>query len=242
VTSLFISDLHLHPDRPAATSAFKNFLATEARDAKVLYILGDLFEAWFGDDNLCAHDRDVISALAELTQSGTPCFFMHGNRDFMIGPQFAAESGVDILYDPTLIYVGGESVLISHGDFLCTDDVSYQRYRKIVRNPVLQRLAMAMPLQFRAWIGTIIRRKSIASADYKRPEILDVNEDTVRLTLRNYGVEKMIHGHTHRPAIHEFDMNGRAAQRIVLGDWYDHGSVLAWDDAGPKLETRAFSI
>ena len=240
MTTLFISDLHLHPERPAADAAFIRFLETEARDAAALYILGDLFEVWIGDDDIDDHARKIIAALRNLSDNGTPCYFMAGNRDFMIGEAFAEQAGIELLYDPTLIYVAGESVLISHGDFLCTDDASYQRYRRFVRNPRNQRIAMAFPAFCRAWLGRRIRSKSIANAERKQPEIQDVNAQAVLSALRSYGVVTLLHGHTHRPAIHDFDLDGRAAQRIVLGDWYEQGSVLRWDASGPSLATLAF--
>lgn len=240
MTTLFISDLHLHPDRPAAGAAFMQFLETDARQADALYILGDLFEAWVGDDDIDEHDQQIISCLRQLTDAGTPCYFMHGNRDFMIGANFANAAGIKLLYDPTLIYVGGRSVLISHGDFMCTDDESYQRYRKLARNPGYQRIAMAFPAFCRTWLGKRIRKISIANAQVKRPEIQDVNTNAVRKTLLDYGVQTMVHGHTHRPAIHDFDLDGTPAQRIVLGDWYEQGSVLRWDTSGPRLSSLAF--
>ena len=240
MTSLFISDLHLHPDRPEAGAAFIRFLETDARHAQALYILGDLFEIWIGDDDIDAHAQQIIASLRKLTDTGMPCFFMHGNRDFMIGAEFAQACGIELLYDPTLIYVGGRSVLISHGDFMCTDDASYQRYRKFVRNPRNQRISMAFPTFCRTWLGRRIRRKSVANAKLKRPEIQDVNEQAVHNTLHNYGVHTMIHGHTHRPGIHDFDLDGTPAQRIVLGDWYEQGSVLSWNSDGPQLNSLAF--
>ncbi len=240
MTTLFISDLHLHQDRPDAGAAFKRFLETDARQADALYILGDLFEIWVGDDDIDEHDQEIIRCLHQLTHAGTPCYFMHGNRDFMIGSEFALLSGIELLYDPTLIYVGGRSVLISHGDFMCTDDKSYQRYRKFVRNPRNQRISMAFPAACRTWLGNRIRKKSIANGRTKPPEIQDVNAQAVRAAMLDYGVQTIIHGHTHRPAIHDISLDGTPAQRIVLGDWYEQGSILNWGSNGPRLSALPF--
>jgi UDP-2,3-diacylglucosamine hydrolase len=243
MATLFISDLHLHANRPAATDAFIGFLENDARGADALYILGDLYEIWFGDDQADAHDRRVTAALAEFTRTGVPCFFLRGNRDYMIGTEWAADAGVTLLPGPTLIYVGGESVLVSHGDELCTDDVSYQRYRNYAQNPAVQRRAMLLPAFLRHWIGNRIRNRSIANAKHnrKRPEITDVNEQAVMHALRSYAVLNLLHGHTHRPAIHELDLDGESARRIVLGDWYEQASILSWDESGPQLRSLAFA-
>jgi len=240
VTTLFISDLHLDSSRPAATDGFLRFLKREAAGCTSLYILGDLFEYWIGDNELNPHDRQVIAALSEFTKSGTRCFVMHGNRDFLLGEQFCRESGATLLPDPTLIYVGGESVLISHGDYLCTDDVSYQRFRKIVRDPRFKTLYSKLPLKFKQSLAKKARKKSSSSYELKPPEILDVNQRAVEQALTQFNVTTMLHGHTHRPAIHEFRLANRACKRIVLGDWYKEGSVLRWAENGPQLASLQF--
>ena len=240
MNTLFISDLHLDASRPAVTDAFLNFLQTTATEADTLYILGDLFEVWYGDDHGDAHYTRVTEALAELASSGTRCFFMVGNRDFIIGRDFLAASGLMLLPDPTLIYVGNDSVLLSHGDMLCTDDLAYQRFRRIIRNPYLQALYNALPRSARHGIANKMRSESSAAYEQKGPEIMDVNQHAVELLLRDFKVHTLLHGHTHRPGINNFELDGKPARRIVLGDWYEQGSVLGWDENGLQLETLNF--
>jgi len=240
VLVLFISDLHLDASRPSATDAFHRFLRQDARKADRLYILGDLFEYWVSDGDQNPHHRGVIAALAELTASGVSCYIMHGNRDFMLGKQFEQDTGATLLYDPTLIYAGGKSVLISHGDALCTDDIAYQRFRKIVRIHWLQQIYHSLPFALQSRIFAKTRRASMNKLSDKPPEILDVNPQAVIDSLKRYEVDTLLHGHTHRPAIHHFEIDGRAMTRIVLGDWYESGSVLSWDDAGPRLSSLDF--
>jgi len=240
MTTLFISDLHLDASRPRATQAFLKFLEDDAPSAQALYVLGDLFEVWVGDDDPDPHHREIAAALASLSSKGTRCYFIHGNRDFLIGQRFLAASKLRLLNDPTLIYVGGESVLISHGDILCTDDLSYQRYRRIVRSPLMLTLVNSLPLWARRRLASKARQKSTASYAFKRPEILDVNQAAVVTALAEYNVSTLLHGHTHRPAIHEMTLDGLPARRIALGDWYEAGSVLSWDVNGPQLNTLSF--
>jgi UDP-2,3-diacylglucosamine hydrolase len=240
MTTLFISDLHLDASRPRATRAFLKFLEDDAPSAQALYILGDLFEVWVGDDDPDPHHREIAAALASLSRKGTRCYFIHGNRDFLIGQRFLAASKLRLLNDPTLIYVGGESVLISHGDILCTDDLSYQRYRRIVRSPLMLTLVNRLPLWAKRRLASKARQKSTASYAFKPPEILDVNQAAVVTALAEYKVSTLLHGHTHRPAIHEMTLQGLPARRIVLGDWYEAGSVLSWDVNGPQLNTLSF--
>jgi len=236
VATLFVSDLHLDGSRPAATDAFLNFLNNEAVSADAVYILGDLFEFWIGDDDPDSEYGRVTAALAKLTATGVRCHIMHGNRDFMLGRAFFKASGTIFLHDPTLIYVGGQSVLLSHGDVLCTDDIGYQRFRRIVRNPVVQKIYNSMPFSWRQRITLKIRGSSKANYGSKPPEILDVNQQAVEHFLREYGVRTLLHGHTHRPAIHRFSMDDQETTRIVLGDWYGRSSVLKWDSNGPELQ------
>ena len=241
MATLFISDLHLDGSRPSAQNAFLRFLAEEAINADALYILGDLFEFWIGDDDPDPHYRKVTNALAKLTSSGVRCHIMHGNRDFMLGPDFFRESGTIFLHDPSLIFVGGESVLLSHGDVLCTDDKSYQRYRRLVRHPLAQQMYNALPFRWRQRITMKIRGNSMAQYGSRPVEILDVNQQAVEDFLRGYRVNKLLHGHTHRPAFHSFDLDGKKAVRMVLGDWYESASVLRWDRNGPQLQCTDFS-
>jgi UDP-2,3-diacylglucosamine hydrolase len=240
--TLFISDLHLDGERPDITSQFLDFLEREARPAHALYILGDLFEAWIGDDDPDPDKRRVIAALRSLTQGGVPVYFIHGNRDFLIGRRFAAETGVTLLPDPTLIQVYGQKVLLMHGDTLCIDDPDYQRLRRIVRNPLVQFIMRRLTLGQRLKLAARMRAGSkahIESMDKAAPQIMDVNQNEVRRTFEQQRVDVIVHGHTHRPAIHKVQLNNRTVTRIVLGDWYEQGSVLRWNRRGFELD--AFS-
>jgi UDP-2,3-diacylglucosamine hydrolase len=237
VTTLFISDLHLEDDRPDIADQFLRFLETEALQADALYILGDLFESWVGDDDPNEHYQWIKQALYKLTKKGVPVFFMHGNRDFMIGEAFAGETGVTILPDPHVATIHGDQVLLSHGDAYCTDDLEYQAFRKMSRDPQWQAMMLAKSLEERLAFAAQARQASKARGGTMSEEIMDVNADAIDAALREASVQIMLHGHTHRPAIHELSVDGTAAQRIVLGDWYEQGSVLRWDDDGPVLAT-----
>lgn len=242
MTTLLISDLHLDGERPDITAQFLDFLAHEARGAQALYILGDLFEAWIGDDDPDPDKRRVISALRALTQGGVPGYLIHGNRDFLIGKRFCEETGVRMLADGTIVTLYGRRVLLMHGDTLCIDDPAYQRLRRIVRNPVVQFVLRRLSLRQRQRLAERMRAGSkahIASMDKAAPQIMDVNQDEVLRTLQRYQVDCIVHGHTHRPAIHEIKLDGHTATRIVLGDWYEQGSVLRWDERGYQLATLA---
>jgi UDP-2,3-diacylglucosamine hydrolase len=235
VATLFISDLHLDPARPDITSQALAFLACEASGADALYILGDLFDAWIGDDDPEPEKQRVIAALKKLTDAGLPCYFMRGNRDFLIGDGFAAASGCTLLEDPTVIELHGRRVLLMHGDTLCTDDKEYQAFRAMVRDPDWQRAMLARPLPERLAIARQLRETSAVRTAGKSEEIMDVNEEAVRVAMRAHGIHTLLHGHTHRPAVHQFDLDGHDAERIVLGDWYMQGSVLSWDTEGYDL-------
>lgn len=238
MTTLFISDLHLDGTRPDITAQFLAFLEREARGAQALYILGDLFEAWIGDDDPDPDKRRVVEGLRAVTSAGVKTFLIHGNRDFLIGRRFCQETGIELLVDGTVIDLYGRRVLLMHGDLLCIDDHAYQRLRRIVRNPVVQFVMRRLTLRQRQKLAERMRagsKQHIASMDMAAPDIMDVNQDEVRRTLARYGVDCMIHGHTHRPAVHELQVDGHAAVRIVLGDWYEQGSVLRWDERGFDL-------
>jgi UDP-2,3-diacylglucosamine hydrolase len=238
VTTLFISDLHLDGTRPDITSQFLDFLHGEARTAQRIYILGDLFEAWIGDDDPDPDKARVREALRALTRSGVACFLMHGNRDFLIGKRFAAATGTQLIDDGTVVDLYGRKVLLMHGDTLCIDDHAYQRLRRIVRNPLVQWVLRRLSLPQRQQLAARMRAGSkahIESVDRSASYIMDVNQQAVIDTLRRYPVDCLIHGHTHRPAIHDIEVDGRHATRIVLGDWYDQGSVLRWDERGYEL-------
>jgi len=234
MTTLFISDLHLEADRPEIGEQFLAFL-DEAKDAKALYILGDLFEAWVGDDDPDEYYAMIRKSLRALVDGGVPVYFMHGNRDFMIGEKFAAETGVTILPDPCPTEFYGKQVLLSHGDALCIDDVEYQQARAMTRNPAWQAAILAKPLEERLAIATHARAQSAARHATLDEDITDVNAEEVRKTISEHGVDILLHGHTHRPGIHEVKVDDRIARRIVLGDWYDQGSVLRWDEDGLVL-------
>lgn len=236
MTTLFISDLHLEAGRPEIGVQFLDFLSGEARDADTLYILGDLFEVWLGDDDPNPYYAGMKAAIRELVDSGIPVFFMHGNRDFMIGDEFATDTGVTILQDPELIDLHGEKVLLSHGDALCTDDVEYQRFRAMTRNPEWQAMMLAKTIQERIAHALEARQGSVEHGKSLDDEITDVNQGAVEALIRKHGVDILLHGHTHRPAIHEVRLGDRTATRIVLGDWFEQGSVVRWDEDGPRLE------
>ena len=235
MTTLFVSDLHLDASRPQVTNCFIRFLQQTAGDAEALYILGDLFEVWFGDDDPAPDHRAVATALKSLATSGTPCYLTRGNRDFLIGRRYAAECGLQLLDERTVIELGGERVLLLHGDELCTDDSGYQRFRRIVRSKLARRLFFLLPLGLRRRIADRLRQSSMETV--KPDSITDVNAAEVRTTMDDAGVRVLIHGHTHRPAIHQLQVRGQPAVRIVLGDWYTQGSVLRWTDSGPELKT-----
>ena len=238
MATLFISDLHLSAERPDITTLFIQFLNNEARQAEALYILGDLFEAWLGDDMVLPEYADAIAAMKALSDSGVPVFIMHGNRDFLLGETFTAMSGATLLDDPSRIDLYGAPTLLLHGDTLCTDDVKYQKFRAMVRNPAWQQQMLALSPQERLKLAKEYREMSQAETGNKAEDIMDVNQHTLEQVMQTEGIYRMIHGHTHRPAIHEFKIDSQAAQRIVLGDWYEQGSVLVCDDKGCKLQER----
>jgi len=227
MTVLFISDLHLDESRPQIIALFEEFLRSEARSAEALYILGDLFESWIGDDDDSDLANRVAEALAELTRSGTAVYFMHGNRDFLLGAAYAQRAGITLLGDPTIIEIGGERTLLMHGDTLCTDDVEYQKFRTIVRDPTWQQAFLAKSLDERRAFAAQARGESRRHTAAAKPEIMDVNPVAVAAAMREHGVRRLIHGHTHRPATHRFGLDGRGAERIVLGDWYEQSSVVS---------------
>ncbi len=239
MNTLFISDLHLDAERPAGIARFLCFLGQETPTTEALYILGDLFEAWIGDDVTDAEYKPVIDALADLKRRGVPCYFMHGNRDFLIGARFAAATGCRLLADYEVVEIAGERVLLTHGDLLCTDDKPYMALRALVRDPDWQREFLGKPIDERRAIANDMRDRSRNAIAEKPPEIMDVNQQTVEAVMQTYGVNLLLHGHTHRPGIHRFLLNGSKATRIVLGAWYEQGSAVRWDTTGFRLETLA---
>jgi UDP-2,3-diacylglucosamine hydrolase len=233
MTVLFISDLHLCRSRPAATRLFLDFLAGPARQAQALYILGDLFEYWAGDDDLVdPFNAEICAALRRLADAGTSTFFMAGNRDFLVGDAFAKAAGLALLPDPCIADLGGTPTLLMHGDTLCADDEAYARFRAQVRSPEWQRSFLALPLSERKSQIEALRQESEAQKRIKPMQIMDVNPQVVMQALREHGCQRLIHGHTHRPAHHLIDLDGRRCERWVLPDWYETGGYLACDATG----------
>ncbi|HEX9207542.1 MAG TPA: UDP-2,3-diacylglucosamine diphosphatase [Steroidobacteraceae bacterium] len=235
--TLLVSDLHLDGSAPGIARQFLSFLQGEAREARALYILGDLFEAWIGDDDPDPASREIVGALRSLTQAGVPCYAMHGNRDFLLGKRFVRETGCEILPDGTIVDLHGEQVLLMHGDVLCTADTSYQRLRRTLRNPLVLWTLRHLPLETRRNLGRKLRAGSQMHTGSTAAEIMDVTPSAVVEAMQAAGVRTLVHGHTHRPAVHDLTVDGRPARRIVLGDWYTQGSVLEWRDDGFDLRS-----
>lgn len=241
---LFVSDVHLDAAAPEAQRQFLEFLRTRggspsAPDAGVraLYILGDLFESWVGDDDAANERSEVLAALRELTASGIACFLLHGNRDFLIGEGFCRETGCQLLPDPVVAEIGGERVLLTHGDALCTDDHPYQELRSIVRTPSWQRRFLSLPLSDRQLLANEARAGSRAHTARTIPKIMDVNAAAVTAAFEAAHVRRIIHGHTHRPAVHDALLEGQPVQRIVLGAWYEQGSYLVYESGRYALRS-----
>ena len=231
--SLFISDLHLCPTRPAINALFMRFVLDIAPQAEALYILGDFFEYWAGDDDLADPFHTTITdALAGLAKRGTRVYIMHGNRDFLLSDAFMRAAQATLLPDPTRIDLHGTPTLLMHGDTLCTDDVAYQQFRSMVRNTEWQRNFLAQPLSQRKSQIEDLRKKSAQEKSNKSAEIMDVNAEAVANTLRAQGYPRLIHGHTHRPARHSHNVDGMLCERWVLPDWYEAGGYLRCGPAG----------
>lgn len=235
MATLLISDLHLHAGDAETIRRFGEFLLREARTAREVFILGDLFEAWIGDDDDDPRMASIVEALRALTRAGVDCAVMHGNRDFLIGPRFCALTGCRLLGDFERIERFGQPALLTHGDLLCTDDTRYLKLRTELRDPQWQREFLARPLAERRQIANDLRQLSATEIAMKSADIMDVNQTAVERTMREHAVALLIHGHTHRPAVHRFDLDGRPATRIVLGAWYDGASIVRWDAHGPRL-------
>lgn len=235
MSRLFVSDLHLDAGSPAAVEQFLAFLRTYAANAEALYILGDLFEAWVGDDESEQDKQAVCEGLRALTSSGVACFVLHGNRDFLLGRGFCDNTGCRLLPDPVIAEFDGERVLLTHGDALCTDDHSYQELRSIVRTAPWQRRFLALPLADRELLANQARAGSRQHTSRTIPQIMDVNPEAVARAYQVTGVRRIIHGHTHRPGIHDTTVDGARAQRIVLGAWYEQGSYLVYENEHYEL-------
>ncbi|WP_136063880.1 UDP-2,3-diacylglucosamine diphosphatase [Modicisalibacter radicis] len=239
MTTLLISDLHLHPGEPAIAQGFLEYLEREARHADTLYILGDLFEAWIGDDYQGEFEAGILAALKRLSAAGTRLYFMHGNRDFLIGDDFAAATGATLLTDPSVVDLGGERVMLMHGDSLCTRDEAYMAFRAKARDPQWQAQILALPVEQRLELAKQIRQQSGEANSNKAEDIMDVTPSEVENIMAEHGVRTLIHGHTHRPDVHRLEVDGQPARRIVLGDWHsDRGwQVRADGRTAPLLES-----
>ena len=234
---LLISDLHLQEERPDITRAFLAFLEGRARQASALYILGDFFEAWIGDDAMSPFQQSICQALRQLSDAGVQLFLMHGNRDFMLGKAFCKAAGCTLLADPTRVEWNGEAVLLMHGDTLCTSDQGYMRLRKILRNPLTLFVLRHLPVATRQKLARKLRSESRQQTRMKADSIVDVTPAEVPRVMEHAGVTTLIHGHTHRPAVHKLQLGNASARRIVLGDWDSHGWLLQVDEHGMKLES-----
>lgn len=237
---LLISDLHLEEQRPDITRAFLDLLGGRARDAEALYILGDFFEVWIGDDAMTSYQLSICQALRELSDSGTQVFLMHGNRDFLLGQAFCKAAGATLLKDPSVVDFYGEPVLLMHGDSLCTRDEAYQRMRRYLRNPLSLWILRHLPLRTRHKLARKLRSESQAQTRMKANDIVDVTPEQVPLVMQRQGVRTLVHGHTHRPAIHKLQIGDQAARRIVLGDWDRQGWALQVDEQGMQLAAFDF--
>ena len=237
MTAFIVSDLHIDPAEPEIAERFRGFLAHAARRTRALYVLGDLFEAWIGDDDPCPHKRAVIADLRHLSDSGTALYVMHGNRDFLLGARFCHETGGSLLEDPTVVTLYGRRALLTHGDALCTDDEPYQKLRALVRDPKWQAQFLALSVAQRQALAAEARAGSRAHTAAQQPMLMDVNPAAVAATLRAAAVETLIHGHTHRPGTAQHVVDGALCTRIVTGDWHRPASVLRWEPAGLNLES-----
>lgn len=233
---LFISDLHLSPERPEVTRAFLRFLEDQTSSTEALFVLGDLFEAWIGDDDNCPTGADVQQAFKQLTDKGVSLFIQHGNRDFFLGKRFMQATGATLLGDEHLVEYNDQTVLVMHGDTLCTDDIDYIRFRQKIRHPVSKFCLQLLPLKYRQKLANKMRAKSKAANANKPSAIMDVNSDAVDQVMSKHQVKTLIHGHTHRPNRHQH----KQGERIVLGDWHDKGWYVKWDSS--DLQLKHFDI
>lgn len=230
--TLFISDLHLDEQNPTITARFFYFIKHHARQADALYVLGDCFEAWIGDDDLSPFHLSIIHAFKQCVELGTPVYFMHGNRDFLIGERFAQMSGATLIKDPSIVELYGKPVLLSHGDRLCTLDVVHQVYRNQVSKPWVQKIFLSIPIRFRRTLAKYLRRRSHRHNQQTPLYKTDVIQETVIHCMRQHQAYLLIHGHTHRPHIHSFMVDNINSVRIVLGAWHNYMSYLIFDDKG----------
>jgi UDP-2,3-diacylglucosamine hydrolase len=227
MSSLFASDLHLDSEAPWAIDAFISFLQGPARQAEALYLLGDIFEVWVGDDDTNPDNARICAALAELSGTGVATYAIHGNRDFLLGARFSALTGIKLLPDPVMVELHGVRTLLSHGDVFCTDDAAYQQLRSIVRQPRWQLRFLSLPIETRRTLANAARAGSKAHTQRTIPTIMDVNPLAVTRAMQATGARRLIHGHTHRPAIHPVVVNGVPAERVVLAPWYETASCIS---------------
>ena len=226
MTTLFISDLHLCPERPKITQVFLDFLAQRGRQAQALYILGDFFDAWIGDDAMDDFALSIVQALRSLADTGVKIYLMPGNRDFLYGKVFSALSGVTLIADPTCIDLYGKPTLLVHGDSLCTEDKSFQVFRYLIRHPLLCKIFLGLSLNFRTRFAANLRHKSTDANKHKTAYLMDVSQQSVEKMMRRYQAIQLIHGHTHNPKVYDFNIDHHPARRIVLGAWENNGWVL----------------
>jgi len=226
---LFISDLHLAPERPDIIQLFVEFMNIQAAKAESLYILGDLVEYWLGDDDDATGLNDAFNAMKQQSENGLKIYLMHGNRDFLMGEELALRTGCTLIHEPYIATFDNTPVLLMHGDTLCTDDLRYQELRKTLRNPAWISDFLNKPLSEREQLALALRKQSKEETQTKSAEIMDVNPSAVEQAFLENKVSLLIHGHTHRPAIHNSEINNKPVKRIVLGDWYSQGSVLEFN-------------
>ena len=235
--TLFVSDVHLDVKRPAIVDLFNQFLLKRALHADALYILGDLFEYWIGDDAPHQEYQSTFNALKKVSSSNTPVYFLHGNRDFLVATKFAKQTGISLLSEEHVVNIYGQNILLMHGDTLCIDDIAYQRFRKKAHKKWLQWVVLHLPITTRQSLAQRLRDTSTQATAEKHADIMDVNQSAVETAMQRNNTKTLIHGHTHRPAIHDFKINSVTYKRAVLGDWYTHGSVISANYDGINLES-----
>jgi UDP-2,3-diacylglucosamine hydrolase len=241
MTTLFISDLHLSPTHPEITEGLFHFLEKYAYQAEKVYVLGDLFDFWIGDDDNSPFSRFIIEAFKDLTDSGVKCYFTYGNCDFLVNKRFSKETGIELLPEVTKIDLYGTPAILLHGDTLCLEDVKYQEFRRKVHQPWLQKLFLCVPLFLRKKIVKNVQNKTRSDKQKKSLNIMDVTQSEVTRVMESYDAPLMIHGHTHRPAQHDVQLSNAVGKRVVLGDWYTHGYILSYSESGQEIITFPLS-
>ncbi|MFK8028069.1 MAG: UDP-2,3-diacylglucosamine diphosphatase [Gammaproteobacteria bacterium] len=235
--TLFVSDIHLDEKRPTVVDLFNQFLLKRAIHADALYILGDLFEYWIGDDAPYHGYQSTFNALKKVSESNTLIYFLHGNRDFLIAEEFSQQTGIQLLDEEHVVNIYNQNILLMHGDTLCIDDIAYQRFRRKAHNKWLQWIVLHLPISTREALAQRLRDTSTQATAEKHADIMDVNQSAVEAAMQKNDTKILIHGHTHRPAIHDFEIASTAYKRLVLGDWYTQGSVISMTSDGLNLES-----